>query len=199
MMDGKRFDEVTRSLARGTTRRGVVGVAISGIVGVLRQRDDTAAARPPRPTRRRPVRPCRPGQCGPGDACQHGECVSCWPTKIPCNNVCVDPLTDPLNCGDCGIVCAEGEICGSGFCGSPCTDNLDCPDNLEFNCELGVCDGDACHIVPLDCFRDQPEQDCCKTADDLFCVDWRTDPRHCGRCSNDCGSAGCCDGVCCDE
>jgi hypothetical protein len=199
-MDGDRFDNIARSLARASTRRGFVRVLASGIVAVaasVMHGPTTGEATQERRPRR--LRRCdgKRRLCQPCEACQGGVCVSCWPAKTPCKNICIDPLTDPTNCGDCGIACGDGEVCGEGFCGLPCNDNLDCPDNLDFHCELGVCFGGGCSIVALDCLPNQPNQDCCKTADNTFCIDFATDPHHCGRCYNDCGNAGCCDGTCC--
>jgi hypothetical protein len=45
---------------------------------------------------------------GDGDACD-GEQVSC-------DGMCVDLDTDPNNCGDCGVPCDEGQLCGLGEC-----------------------------------------------------------------------------------
>lgn len=205
-MDSRRFDDLTRALAHlepRTSRRSVLRGLVAGLLstGIALSIDlySGAAARerterPPRPERRRRCRHTQ--KCRAGEICRDGYCFSCWPTKIPCGDTCVDPLTDPTNCGDCGIVCADGEVCGEGFCGLPCSNNFDCPDNLDFHCELGVCFGGGCSIVALDCQADQPNQDCCKTADDLFCVDFATNPNHCGRCYNACDD-GCCSGECC--
>jgi hypothetical protein len=33
-----------------------------------------------------------------------------------CNNVCVDPRSDPRNCGQCGNVCPAGRSCRAGTC-----------------------------------------------------------------------------------
>jgi hypothetical protein len=210
-VDGNRFDNVARSLARARNRRGLVLAVATGVASLgaslLRGPDAGEAARRPKPTRTpRPTEPPRRRRCRyertcrAGEICRNGYCFSCWPEKIPCDNVCVDPLRDPSNCGDCNIVCAEDEVCGDGCCGSPCVDNLDCPDNVDFHCELGICSSNdqgprGCCVLPVDCLPDQP--DCCKTADSIFCVDFRTDPKHCGRCGNDCGEAGCCGGMCC--
>lgn len=206
-MDGRRFDDLTRAMAdreprtsrRATLRGLVAGLFVVGFARAVNPDADAEARerteRPPRPERRR--RRCRSTEkCRAGEVCQDGYCFSCWPTNIPCNDVCVDPLSDPTNCGDCGVVCLDDEVCGEGFCGLPCTDNFDCPDNLDFHCELGVCSGGGCSIVALDCLPNQPNQDCCKTADDFFCVDFSSDPNHCGRCYNACGD-GCCEGACC--
>jgi hypothetical protein len=197
-LDGQRFDDIARALARTTSRRGLAralagGVAALGAVFLHSRAGDAAEPERGESNPRRDGR-CRSAarHCRAGEICQNKRCVSCWPEKIPCGNVCVDPLKDPRNCGDCGIVCGDGEVCGEGFCGQPCVDNFDCPDNLDFHCELGACFGGACSIIALDCNPDGPGLDCCKTADDFFCVDFATDPRHCGRCYNDCGDAGCC-------
>ncbi len=198
-MDGHRFDDLTRSLVRATTRRQAVRTLFGGILGVgaalLGSRAETGAS-----TRERyPLPLCDPRRpsCPEGHACINRRCVPCGPIRIACGNACIDPLKNRNNCGDCGIVCKPHEVCGLGVCGLPCTNNFDCPDDLEYVCTLGICAGGGCNIAPLECLFDQPKQDCCKTADSLFCVDFRTDPRHCGRCYNDCGSRGCCDGRCC--
>lgn len=203
-MDGHRFDNLTRSLARATTRRAAVRALVGGLVGVgaalLGDQTVSAAERPERPTRRpKPLPLCGPNlpPCPARRACINRRCVPCGARRTACGNACVDPLVDRNNCGDCGIVCAPGEVCGLGFCGLPCTDNFDCPDDLTRPCTLGVCFDGGCNIVAAECLFDQPKQDCCKTADGIFCVDFQTDPRHCGRCYNDCGDRGCCDGACC--
>ncbi|MBV9949523.1 MAG: hypothetical protein JOZ69_21955, partial [Myxococcales bacterium] len=33
-----------------------------------------------------------------------------------CGGVCVDPMTDPKNCGGCGTVCPAGAPCQGGQC-----------------------------------------------------------------------------------
>jgi hypothetical protein len=37
---------------------------------------------------------------------------------IFCGGVCVDPTSDPFNCGGCYIQCAPSEVCAGGFCQS---------------------------------------------------------------------------------
>lgn len=63
-----------------------------------------------------------------GVACIDGECVrtSC-PAALPlqCGETvedCVDPATDPNNCGGCGIVCGDGLTCFEGVCDCPSGD-----------------------------------------------------------------------------
>ncbi len=204
-MDGNRFDNLTRSLALSRTRRDAVRVLVGGLAGVgavlFGGRATTAATegagRPP--LRRNPFPLCGPRHppCPARHACINSRCVPCGARRTACGNACVEPLVDRNDCSDCGIVCGPDEVCGLGFCGLPCTDNFDCPDDLTRPCTLGVCFGGGCNIVAAECLFDQPKQDCCKTADGIFCVNFRTSRRHCGRCYNDCGDGDCCDGVCC--
>jgi hypothetical protein len=35
---------------------------------------------------------------------------------IRCGEDCIDPARDPLNCGECGVACGEGEVCSAGRC-----------------------------------------------------------------------------------
>ena len=42
------------------------------------------------------------------DGCPYGT--------IRCGDACVDPSRDELNCGGCGNVCAEGEVCSASLC-----------------------------------------------------------------------------------
>jgi hypothetical protein len=205
LTDGHRFDSLTRSFACATTRRAALRAVVGGLVGVgvaLLGRQETTAATESdeRPAQRlNPFPMCGPRRppCPARHACINGRCVPCGPIRTACGNACVDPLTDRNNCGDCGIVCGPDEVCGLGVCGQSCNDNFDCPDDLEYVCTLGICVNGGCNIAPLECLFGQPKQDCCKTADRIFCVDFKTDPRHCGRCYNNCGDRGCCNGACC--
>lgn len=71
------------------------------------------------------------GNC-PGVVCDDGSC--CMGETACCGGTCVGLLTDPYNCGDCGIVC-DG-ACESGLCAEagntcggnqePCATDADC-------------------------------------------------------------------------
>jgi hypothetical protein len=58
-----------------------------------------------------------------------GKCTSvltnCPGTTKDCSGGCVNTNADPLNCGDCGIVCAPNQLCVAGGCQdyftAPCT------------------------------------------------------------------------------
>src|SRR5207253_6048613 len=54
-----------------------------------------------------------------------GGTGQCTGTEIICNLLCVDPLTDPKNCGKCGNACMTGELCELGFCAMNCTAPLE--------------------------------------------------------------------------
>jgi len=44
-----------------------------------------------------------------------GDAFSCLPTELYCSGVCIDPMTDPFNCGVCGNVCPS-LLCAAGKC-----------------------------------------------------------------------------------
>ena len=41
---------------------------------------------------------------------------NCPEGQIVCLDACIDPLTDPVNCGDCGIACGPDQTCLDGIC-----------------------------------------------------------------------------------
>src|SRR5260221_13959749 len=58
---------------------------------------------------------------GPGSSCQNGSCPC--PLTL-CNNLCVDVMSDPSNCGGCGAGCGANKgrptrprTCGRGVPG----------------------------------------------------------------------------------
>ncbi len=57
--------------------------------------------------------------CAVGAACIDGLC-KCAPGAKDCGGVCVSLLTDPNNCGDCGIQCTGDQACSAGKCMDDC-------------------------------------------------------------------------------
>ena len=144
-------------------------------------------------------------ECGEGDCCTNGNCVSICPAgQILCGGECVDLLNDSGNCGACGATCEGDACCSEGACASFCeSDDTWCGDgscadvqNDTLNCgscgndcgEGNCCDGGACVSV---CAEDR------SFCDDGLCYDLLNDPDNCGACGNSCGAEGVCDdGVC---
>jgi hypothetical protein len=57
--------------------------------------------------------------CPSGTYCESNWCQpdnSCPFPFILCGGACVDPTTDPFNCGACFQQCAPNEVCTGGFC-----------------------------------------------------------------------------------
>jgi hypothetical protein len=84
----------------------------------------------------------------------HDTGAKCGPDQMSCNGVCVDPLGDHDNCGECGHACATSEVCGNGVCGAACPiDQADCsgtcsdlqsdPANCN-GCGMACATGDVC-------------------------------------------------------
>jgi hypothetical protein len=55
-----------------------------------------------------------PSTTGDGDG--DGDANTCLPHQLMCGDACIDPLKDYDNCGDCGLSCGGGQICGLGEC-----------------------------------------------------------------------------------
>ncbi len=135
---------------------------------------------------------------GPGDSG-----ASCSSTQMLCGGACIDPLTDPNNCGSCGNICSApfATICSDGTCVPVCT----CTGGLT-NCgPCGTCvdttsDADNCGACGRVCPQGQPCVQSACACPSLSCmggcVDGNTDPHNCGVCSNQCQTGICDNGAC---
>jgi hypothetical protein len=147
--------------------------------------------------------PCVDGLCQPplngGLPCT--DDAECPPDYFCCEEVCVDPETDPNHCGACGAACPEGLSCEPDGCchveGDPCgAANLGFPCCAGYACVEDICqpeDGvtDPCALVLCN-----PDTICCNGE----CYDPLTDPTHCGGCDVACSEGVPCQGgVCGDE
>ncbi len=104
--------------------------------------------------------------CAPGQTCRQRawdgkiECA-CPQGQTLCGDFCIDPLTDPRNCGTCGTSCvgvgANGiGICTFGTCDFGCAEGWgDCNSDLSDGCETnllsdtrncGAC-GSSCNLL----------------------------------------------------
>lgn len=53
------------------------------------------------------------GSIGCGQMDIQGNCGGGY---LLCDLACADPITDPQNCGSCGLACEQDEVCNMGFC-----------------------------------------------------------------------------------
>lgn len=131
--------------------------------------------------------------CGSkNDDCPSGQTL--------CRGVCVDPasyVTDPTNCGECGIACGIG-TCAGGVCqcegATSCaglnpvcrdlqTDPRSC-NACGFACPLA---NEACVAGSCECPATLPTP--CPDVNPDRCVDTQTDASNCGGCGNVCSLA----------
>lgn len=132
------FDTLARSLASNTLSRQqalrLIGGAIAGFVfssvpklaraQVDAQAEDTTAAVVDSDSTTPPDGDSAAllveDECPPDAAWCGGGGLCCSPSELCCParpvDRCVDPQWDPENCGDCGIVCSEGQFCQNGRC-----------------------------------------------------------------------------------
>jgi hypothetical protein len=100
-------------------------------------------------------------RCPPGAVCSGGNCVvGCAAGLTACGRTtcggedagpgayCVDPQTDTRNCGRCGEVCPDGQLCSAGRCVMPCASGFTlcsstCRDLQTDLAHCGLC-GNAC-------------------------------------------------------
>src|SRR5688572_24431241 len=116
------------------------------------------------------------------------------PHQLICEGECKSYLTDPLNCGGCGNVCASDEFCSEGvceeicpgatLCGEVCIDTTSDP----LNC--GSC-GNACDAEEH-CSEGACQPNCDQTVCGTQCIDISSDPLNCGACGNICPSNNIC-------
>jgi hypothetical protein len=69
----------------------------------------------------------------------------CGPDLIRCEAECIDPITDPSNCGRCGNVCEIGTVCSLGECVSTCSAEI-C-NGIDDDCNGSVDDNLACAVA----------------------------------------------------
>ncbi len=99
MVDPRRFDLLTQSLASSRTRRGLLGGLAALFAGVRSAsgQDDCPAGQTRNKT---------------------GDC-NCPAGTDSCPDVCYNLKSDPGHCGSCNNTCLRGEICTKGKCRCP--------------------------------------------------------------------------------
>ena len=137
-----------------------------------------------------------------GDSGEGDGTPTCKGDEVLCGGACADTSTDPRNCGACGTICGDGEICADGACTLVCPVGQEACDGACYdlgtsreNCgacgnvcgEGEVCSGGAC---VTSCPAGQ-------TACDGGCFDTGTAIDHCGACNVACGDGETCDAGTC--
>src|SRR5262249_28566398 len=77
-----------------------------------------------------------------------GTKMQCPPYQSSCHGACIDTVSDPLNCGGCGITCTGNLACSGGLCSATCLPGLSicgnsCVDKSTDNKNCGTC-GHTC-------------------------------------------------------
>ena len=150
--------------------------------------------------------------CGAGQACSAGKCsTTCQMGLSLCGQqvdgggpaLCSNTKTDPNNCGSCGTVCAQGQVCTQGKCAINCQANEtvcngnSCANTTSDNDNCGSCgnvcsNGQVCSkgICTVTCTMNT-------TLCNGSCVDTQNDPNNCTSCGNVCGNGlVCVNGAC---
>ena len=85
-----------------------------------------------------------------GRYCEPNSATGCGLNSTLCNGVCVTTLTDPVNCGGCGLRCAANQVCTGGSCqgAASCPQGLtacngSCVDLQSSSANCGAC-GSPC-------------------------------------------------------
>src|ERR687897_321064 len=103
-MDQERFDEITKALASGASRRQWLRRVGLGLAGALGIGTSTGLAAPPDGKGGQPQGRCATA-CPDATVCQGGTCVCPVAGETYIGGVCYDLANDPLNCGGVGEVC----------------------------------------------------------------------------------------------
>jgi hypothetical protein len=190
-MDAKSFDRWTTAFAERPTRRAALRLLAGGLLAPLLS-----------PRR---ARAARQGD-GADELCPQG--------MQRCDGECVDLLTDPVHCGQCGLPCASelgagaciGGVCACspgttrcddvcvnterdplncGGCGNECLDDGECFDGV---CAPGGSTGGS--LTGGGSTSGGSAQVCPEgqTRCDGVCVDLNIDLDHCGECTSSCSN-----------
>jgi hypothetical protein len=191
-MHDRRFDDLTRALAGGASRRGLLRGVAAGLLGTALVRVDRAAA-----ACKRVGKPCSGDNCCAGAVCDDGVC-RCEAGLTTCNGprgaVCVAdcPFNQTLS-SDCRCVCAttgrpvRGKPCECDPCGGD-FDRAVCGTSeiTEFCIYSLTADGTCACFQPLCLFPPTPCSTSAQCPEGFACVD----DECCGRsiCTALCGT-----------
>ncbi len=145
-------------------------------------------------------------ECGVGFVCTDGHCTCPATIPLACGAACVDPSSDPANCGACGHVCGTGQSCVAGACA--CLAGLancgaSCASLASDAANCGSC-GTSCGVAGYTTACTGGSCQCtmsgltfCATAGVRGCVNTQTDAANCGSCGAACAAGTTCVGGVC--
>jgi CXCXC repeat len=138
-MDGKRFDDLTRSLATRQSRRGVLrslGAGIAAGLGAMGM--GTAGAAPGGQGKGKGA------QCGgPGKQCKRNAQCCEFAGLICLNGTCNCPVNTCTN-GTCHGACPDGKVFNADSCSCECAETPTCNDRQILNTDTCTCDCAPC-------------------------------------------------------
>ncbi len=175
-MDKRKFDDLTRTMALGKSRRTVIKGLFGGVVGGI-----AIAGRPAYGALAGVEVGCGSDEeCAENEICCEGVCaaIECCIGDVDPNarcdegETCFEGVCDPiiLGCGD-DAECAGDEICCNGVCAAIecCIDEEDpnarCPEGtscFEGYCDV-ICDITGCEDGDCCCDDGACSSDCCET------------------------------------
>jgi hypothetical protein len=117
----------------------------------------------------RETRRCCNGEPTPIDGQNCAACGDvCGPDDLCCPQTggCVDRLTDPNNCGECGVVCSSG-VCTNGECSGGGCNNDECgPPCADVGDAMHFCVVTTTGEARYACYAEADEAQTCATATD---------------------------------
>jgi hypothetical protein len=144
--------------------------------------------------------------CDQHQALGRNDNGSCAQSLTPSGDSCVDPLSDPSNCGGCGHACAAGKVCQGAACVDSCSAGYTscggaCVALSQNDFHCGSCDnycsGDQ-HCGNNSCYSCPSGDTACYSQSGYWsCANFATDNENCGRCGNRCAiGQSCTSGTC---
>ena len=208
-MDDARFDRLTRGIAAGPSRRGLIKIAFGAAAAAL----GLSAAADAAATKRGPGSICRKdGECVDGAICKavSGRSVcTCASGFKACGSACIPTAAccAAKDCKDDGNPCTTSVCNPDGTCSHINVRNGAACDSGD-SCLTGACQSGVCEKTPVGC----PECQACVSGscqvvdDDTSCGDGKAccggtctpldTAANCGSCGVTCPGSACYPGVC---